>query len=149
MIVYNSDVDFNYLLRILTGLDPPSQSSEWAEIYQETRSVTRKLWRKLKHFIKKLERGFWRVKRFLVKVDARIIRKVRQIIARVDWGFCIAVVVAVRFLMKARRRLGIPDGLLRGGLKLLLIGLPVGLWRATTLLWVISAKLTGVVWKIL
>ncbi len=149
IIVYNSDVDFNYILRILTRLDLPSQSGEWAEIYQDTRSVMRKLWRKLKHLIKKLERGFWRVKGFLSKVDTRIIRKIRQVIARVDWGLCVAVVVAVRFLMKARRRLGIPDRLLRGSLKLLLIGLPVGLWRVITILWIISAKLTGTVWKIL
>ncbi|KAF8323563.1 hypothetical protein F5887DRAFT_1026083 [Amanita rubescens] len=149
IIVYISDVDFNYILRILSGCDLPSQSGEWAEIYQETQSVMRKLWGKFKRFIKTLERGFWRVKGFLIKVDTRIIRKIRKVIARVDWGFCVAVAVAVRFLMKARRRLGIPDRLLRGSLKLLLIGLPVGLWRVMTLLWIISAKLTGTVWKIL
>jgi hypothetical protein len=149
IIVYISGVDFNYILRILSRLDLPSQSGEWAEIYQETRSVMRKLWGKFKRFIKTAERGFWRVKGFLIKVDTRIIRKIRKVIARVDWGFCVAIAVAVRFLMKARRRLGIPDRLLRGSLKLLLIGLPVVLWRVMTLLWIISARLTGAVWKIL
>lgn len=134
---------------MLQRLHPFSPSNEWVEIWEDTRSVTKKLGRQFRPLIRKLGRVLRQVKRFLIKVNTNIFRKLWKIVARSDWGFFIGIIVLVRILIKGRRYLRFRRGFLRRCLELLLIGLPLGLLKMATVLWIVLVRLMGILWQIL